>query len=378
MTLTQTLPPPAPSRSNARRIRVVHLVSTLNIGGLEKVVYDLVRCANLEAFDVRVVCVGEVGALGPDFERLGIPVEGLHLIGKGTLRTGWHLAKRLKELRVDVLHTHNPTPHAVGAIGRKLAQVPVLVHTKHGQNYPGNWQKVLVNRVASWFTDRVIPVSHNAAAISEKVERVSAHKISVIHNGIDVEEFVPVDFAELNPLHAIHVARFSRPKDFATLLKATKLVVGQEPLFELKLVGDGPERRAVEQLCDELDVQKNVKILGFRSDVQALLRQSGLAILSTLREGLSITLLEAMASGLPVVATNVGGNPEVVNDGETGLLVPPKSPEAMAAAMLKIIQTPGLAHSMGRAGRRRVETEFNLRTVVMKYESLYRELLSRR
>jgi glycosyltransferase involved in cell wall biosynthesis len=378
MTLVETMLPVAPRRLETRKIRVVHLVSTLNIGGLEKVVFDLVRCSDKEAFDVRVLCVGEVGALGPDFERLGVPVEGLHLIGQGTIRTGWRLARRLKQLQIDVLHTHNPTPHAVGAIARQLASIPVLVHTKHGQNYPGKWQKVLVNRVASWFSDRVVPVSRNAATISETVEGVSRRKISVIHNGIDVAEFASVDTLNLNPLQAIHVARLSRPKDFDTLLKATRLVARQEPSFELQLVGDGPERQNVERLCDELNLRDNVKMLGFRSDVRALLQSSGLAILSTMREGLSITLLEAMASALPVVATNVGGNPELVEDGKTGLLVPPQSPEAMARAMLKIIQTPGLAEELGRGGRRRVEEEFNLRTVVRTYESLYRELLAKR
>ena len=155
-----------------------------------------------------------------------------------------------------------------------------------------------------------------------------------------------------------------------------KLVVNESPSFHLDIVGDGPHRKRIEAHCDELQLRRYVTFHGFRNDVQDLLSERGIFILSTTTEGLSITLLEAMASGLPIVATRVGGNPEVVIDGETGLLVPPKSPREMADAILSLIRDPARAAQMGTAGRTRVEEQFDVRKVAARYETLYREILA--
>src|SRR6516162_11888648 len=131
------------------RLRVVHLVLTLNVGGLEKFVYDLVRFADHDRLSLRVLCLGETGALAPDFEKIGVPVESLDIHGKGIMRGILAVARRLRELRPDVLHTHNPTAHLLGAPAAWLGLVPVTVHTKHGRNYPHVKRLVMANRVAS-------------------------------------------------------------------------------------------------------------------------------------------------------------------------------------------------------------------------------------
>jgi sugar transferase (PEP-CTERM/EpsH1 system associated) len=362
-----------------KALRVVHLVSTLNIGGLEKVVYDLARLADADRVEVRVLCLGEFGALAQDFRDKGIRVESLGVLGKGTIRAVPALARWLRQVRPEVLHTHNPAPHLIGALAAKWAGVPVVVHTKHGRNYPGEFRKVWSNRIASWFTDRLVAVSEDAATVSTDIEHVPADKVSVILNGIDLDQFAPVSNAAATTLRAIHVGRLIYPaKDQKTLLRSVRLVVDEVPDFALDLVGDGPHRDMMETLCRELDLQANVRFLGFRSDVHQLLSQSHLFVLSSQQEGLSITLLEAAATGLPIVATRVGGNPEVVADGQTGLLVPPEDPAAMAQAILQLIREPELARQMGRAGRQRVEERFDLRKVVARYEDLYFELLARK
>jgi glycosyltransferase involved in cell wall biosynthesis len=363
-----------------RRIRVVHLVSALNIGGLEKVVFDLVRLTNPEEFDVRVLCLGEAGALASDFEALRVKVTSLGMLGRGKLRGILAIANNLRRDRPNVLHTHNPSPHFQGALAARLSDVPVVVHTKHGRNYPDQWRKVWANRIATWFTSRVVAVSSNAADVARTVERIAANKVEVICNGIDLDRFNGRNAPQSrDPRRAIHVARISDPpKDHATLLRAVRRVVDAEPTFHLNIVGDGPQRNEMECLCRELRLENHVAFLGFRSDVNELLDQCGLFLLSTTTEGLSITLLEAMANCLPVVTTRVGGNPEVVADGRTGLLVPAGREEVMAAAMLRIIQEPGLATEMGSQGRLAVEERFDLRKVVARYEEIYCELLAKR
>lgn len=379
MSTTQAESRSTASASTDRPLRVVHLVSTLNIGGLEKVVYDLVRLADPDRQTVNVICLGEVGALGGDFEAQGIAVEGLHVINRGTLRSVRALMRRLRDLRPDVLHTHNITPHFVGGLAARLAWVPVVVHTKHGRNYPEIRRKVLVNRFASWLSDRVVPVSGDAADVAIQIEKVPESKVEVIRNGIDLDLFPQAPRPIRGTVRrAIHVARLIYPtKDQNTLLKAVRLVADVEPNFVLDIVGDGPHRQFLENLSTELNLGKHLNFLGFRSDVHQLLAAAEFFVLSSVKEGLSITLLEAMATGLPIVATRVGGNPEVVADGETGLLAPVGNPEALAEAMLTLLRDPQRADQMGAAGRQRVEEHFDLRKVAGRYDALYRSLLAR-
>lgn len=363
----------------SNRIRVVHLVSTLNIGGLEKVVCDLVREVERENIHAEVVCLGEIGALADEFKSLDVTVTALNVLGNGILAPANALLRYLQSTSFDVLHTHNETPHLAGALVRCRLRVPVLVHTKHGRNQPDKWKRVAMNRFSAWMSDVVVAVSHDAADVCRGIERIPERKIRVIHNGIDLQRFVPhQEVTSERVLRAIHVARIADPpKDHATLLRAVRLVVDQIPSFQLEIVGDGPSRPEIEFLCGQLDLRENVTFSGFRSDVAKRLSKSGLAILSSLTEGLSITLLEAMAMGLPVVATNVGGNKEVVVHDETGLLVPPRQPSLMASAILEFIRSPAGAAEMGRSGRRRVETRFGLPNVARQYEELYASLLRR-
>jgi sugar transferase (PEP-CTERM/EpsH1 system associated) len=357
-------------------IRVVHLVAALNIGGLEMVVLDLVRFADCR-FRLHVLCLDDRGALAPRFEALGVAVESLDAGNRGRGKTLLRLIGRLAELRPDVLHTHNPRPHLLGVIAGRAAGVPVVVHTKHGRNYPERRRAVLLNRLAAQFTDRVVPVSADAGQVARQIEHVPAGKVHVIRNGIDLARFLPAPQCN-GSRRLIHVARLDPIKDQATLLRAVRLIASVMPEVRLDIVGDGSARPALEQLTDSLQLRGHVRFLGFRSDVSECLAQADLFVLSSLKEGISLTLLEAMATGLPIVATDVGGNREVVSHGETGLLVPAQSPELLAAAIQTILGQPELARRMGAAGRQRVEAQFDLRQVVRQYEEMYVALLRRK
>lgn len=362
---------------SADRIRVVHLVSTLNIGGLEKVVYDLVRCTDRDTFSVTVLCLGEVGALGPAFEEIGVPVESLGLGERGAFGRIPAVAKRLSDLRPDILHTHNAAPHLCGAIAGWLRGGIGVVHTKHGQNRPHSRKSLLANRIAAWFTDWIVPVSNDAAEIVRNLEHVPQRKVQLIRNGVDLERF---RYHSRPDGHvgskAIHVARLINVvKDQVTLLHAVRLVANEDPSFVLDIVGDGPDRLELEELCDQLQLRPHVRFLGFRDRIHDLLIESAFFVLSSTSEGLPITLLEAMATGLPTVATNAGGIPELVVHGKTGLLVPPRSPDALASAMLEILRNPSRAREMGAASRERVAEHFDINRVTARYEELYRSLL---
>ena len=224
---------------------------------------------------------------------------------------------------------------------------------------------------------QIVAVSRDAADVAREIEKVPSRKIEVIRNGIDLEKF---PFAERSSRgvrrRAIHVARISyAAKDQRTLLRAVRIVADAEPDFVIDIVGDGADRADLEAFCDELGLRAHVNFLGFRDDVHDLLSQTEFFVLSSVTEGVSITLLEAAANGLPIVATAVGGNSEVVVDGVSGLIVPPRSPEALAAAMLELLRDAPRACRMGRAGRQHVEENFNLRRTVARYQGLYESLL---
>jgi glycosyltransferase involved in cell wall biosynthesis len=223
--------------------------------------------------------------------------------------------------------------------------------------------------------NRVVGVSKDIAELAAQ-SGIRRDRIAAIWNGIDVEKFPYCGPAACGP--AILVARLAPEKDISTLLRATSLVAEQVPEFTLRLVGDGPCRPSLEALATELKIRSRVEFVGQAIDVRQQLRQASMFVLPSLSEGVSLSLLEAMATGLPVIATRVGGNVEVVEHGKTGFLVPPADPSEMAEAILRLAKDPALGRCIGVAGRMRCENAFNVRGMIRAYEELYCECLSKR
>jgi sugar transferase (PEP-CTERM/EpsH1 system associated) len=360
------------------KIRVVHLVRTLDVGGLEQVVFDLVANRSA-AIDASILCMEARGQIAERFEGIGVGVEALELGGQSLSRRIWALSSALRRLRPNVVHTHNSGPHVNGAIAAVLTRVPVLLHTKHGRNYVNDRKKRWQNRLASQLSSKVVAVSHDAAAVARELEKVPARHVEVVHNGIDLDRFHanPSPFSQANEFRAVHVARLNRVKDQVTLLRATQLVSTELAGFRLDIIGDGPAREELLQLSSELGLQSHVHFHGMQEDVPDRLAQADMFVLSSVSEGICLTLLEAMAAGLPVVATDVGGNGEIVDAGYTGLLVPARDPAAMAVAIVRLCRKAEESRQMGQRGRARVEKLFSVQSMVAKYEALYRELLRR-
>jgi sugar transferase (PEP-CTERM/EpsH1 system associated) len=348
------------------------------MGGLENVVFNLVRCCTADVVPACVLCLQEAGALAPQFERIGVAVETLSKPPGSIWKRVIQVAGALRRARADVLHTHNPGPHLHGALAAKLAGVPVLVHTKHGRNFVDRPLAVRLNRFAAALSDCVVAVSEDAARVALDLEKVSPTKVRIIRNGVDLDRFQyrPPRRSD-EGIRAVTVARLDPIKDQVTLLRAVRLVVDKEPAFTLDIVGDGPSRPELELLRGTLGLARHVRFHGFQHDVQPYLAQSDYFVLSSLSEGIPLTLLEAMAVGLPGVATDVGGNREVVVSGETGYLVPAEAPGALADAMLLVQADPMGLDRMGRAARHRVDSMFALRDVVARYEGIYFECLAR-
>lgn len=368
---------PAPRGvGSGRSLTVAHVVTTLAIGGLEKVVLDLVRCRTRPTFGAHVFCLDAAGVLQQEFHESGAPVEVIGTHGS-VFRRILRLARRLRDVRPDVLHTHNPQAHLHGAWAAKLAGVPVVVHTRHGRDRHDRPALAALSRMATAWTTRFVAVSEDTARVAREIERVPAEKLLVIHNGIELERFPSSERGAAQPrARAVTVSRLDPIKDQATMLRATRLVADKIPGFRLDVVGDGPSRPNLQAIRTALGLEDQVSLHGYHADVVPFLAAADVFVLSSISEGISIALLEAMASGLPAVATDVGGNREVIVSGRTGFLTPVGSAEALAAAMIDLQLNPGVLNRMGRASRKRIEADFNLRHVVARYEAMYCRCLS--
>ena len=353
-------------------LRVCHVSLTLKTGGLERLLADISRHYNADQCRPEFLALNEVGRFADVIRDAGCNVHTLQPAGRfGQLR---QMARLFRAGRFDVVHTHNTYPHIYASIAARLAGVPVVVNTRHGQRAGHGWKSRTQFRWASHLVDRIIAVSDDAAQLCVNADGVSSRKVVRVWNGIDIDDF-HFSGPALAPV-AISVARLSAEKDFPTLLRAISIAVQQIPDLVLKLVGDGPERGRLEQLAQELNLTRHVEFLGERKDVPALLAQAGFFVTASLTEGISLTLLEAMAVGLPVIATRVGGNSEIVDAPRTGELVQPGDAAELASAIVAMCQRPDRWRALGQAGRERVEQHFEVRRMVSDYEHLYRELLA--
>ena len=318
------------------------------------------------------VALAGLGKPADDLQQLGFPVHSAGALASGKIGRLRQLVRMFRENEIDIVHSHNTLAHFYAAVAAKLAGVPVVINTQHGRGCGDSWKARLQFRLANRLTDRIIGVSEDAAALCRRDDRWSGQKTTAIWNGIDLNRFEYRGPASC-PV-AISVARLSPEKDFSTLLRATALVTRHHPDFRLKIVGDGRERSHLEQLTRDLQLKKNVDFLGECSDVPQKLAEAGFFVSASRTEGISLTLLEAMAVGLPIVATSVGGNPEIVQRGMTGELVPSAHPENLAEAICGMLDKNTEWPAIGRLARQRVERHFDVRQMVGKYEALYDEL----
>jgi len=365
-----------------RDVRVTHVVYTLDVGGLEN---GLVNIVNDEASGIRhaIICLKRVGALRG---RLGRGVEVFEL-GKRPghdVRAFVRLARLFRQLRSDIVHSRNwGTVDAV--LAARLAGVPAVVHGEHGYDSDDpegrNRWKRRVRRACGGLIDRFVVVSDDLHRWLTSRVGIPERKVVKIANGVDIQRFAPGDGAtvrrELNlPTDAFvvgTVGRLEAVKNQASLIRAFATLAVTHPEVVLVIAGDGRCRSSLEDLARQSNVATRVRFLGERSDVPRLLQAMDVFVLPSVAEGMSNTLLEAMASGLPIVATRVGGSPEVVADGINGLLVE-SLPEALAAAIERYVNEPPVRSQHGIASRRRAAEVFSLERMRGAYAGLYRQL----
>ena len=365
------------------------VIPTLTPAGAERVVVHLLQYHDRTKYQPVCICLGN--PVGSHYEEivsaLNIP---LHFLGKGD-KADWGVYRRLdalfRQYRPAIVHTHLLGLNYAYPLMLKY-RTPVRVHTFHSLAWReigvrvGKWVRTLAFR---YRIGRVIPVAI-ADEVARTIEQVYGYKNPpVIPNGIPVDEYAPdpekrarfraTYGVEPDALVIVHVGRFVELKNHALLLRAFAQLRGEQPLY-LWLVGDGELRGAMEQLARELGVAARVRFWGVRSDVADILNAADVFTLPSKYEGNPMSVMEAMAAGLPVVATAVGGVPELVLQGATGLLVPNENEQALFQALQTLIAAPDLRATMAAQARQVALERFDARQMTHAYESLYESILA--
>ena len=365
------------------QVRVVHLVEDLGLGGLERVVQALARNAERARYGLEIVCAVRGGPMAAEIESEGTPVRvlGLRSYYAGDVLRA---ARALKAARADVVHSHG---HFAGVLARAAAWwsgIPAVVHHLHTADGRLAARHRRLERLLARVTDRVLCCSRAVERHAHEDLGLSRELTLTVLNGIEPPpqvtrpEALRLLGADLTPPLVACVGGLAPHKGQEHLLRAGALL-GDSFAGTLVLVGDGPERPRLEALAAACGMASRVVFLGARPDVRRLLPAFDLVVVPSVeREGLGLAALEAMDAGRPVVATRVGGLPEAIEDGRTGLLVPPRDAAALGGAIRSVLDRPDAGRSFGEAGRLRIAALFRAREMARRVESVYEEALGER
>jgi len=367
-----------------RKIKVLHIIPNFGTGGAERFVVDLLENTDRKKFDVAAVSLyGETGTiLEKEIRSKNLKVYYLDKHRGLDLSMIPKLYRLIKHCRPDVVHSHRYVLRY--ALWPSIfCNVPVRVHTFHSiAQKEVDWVGKLIHKIAFTFGG-VVPVSISEE-VADSVRLVYGAKLQspVIFNGVDTKRFAcsncKKEKQEGGEIILLHVGRFSPSKNHKLLIEAFSYALNQNPNLRLWLVGDGELRPSIEEMVQKLGLGDRIRFLGIRSDVHKLLEQADVFVLSSDWEGMPLSILEAMAAGKPVVATSVGGVPELVENGLTGLLVPPDDANALAEALLLLAKEPELRQVMGQNGQKKAIDCFDISRTAREYEALYCRLLEER
>lgn len=335
---------------------------------------ELVSNTDPAKFRIFILCINSLGPIAKELMERDIYVSRVARMTRGSsFFYPRPLINALKKLQPDIVHIHSGC-WLKSAIAARLAGVKHIFYTEHGRTFPEKKMGLLLDIIASKLTDQVITVSKNLEDYMARYVLSKNIKLSTISNGIDVGRFYL--YRNLNKdRHLVIgiVARLSPVKNIETLLHAIKIVIAHCPDIVVNIVGDGPEKENLITLSAQLQIQDKVNFLGFRRDIPEIVSQFDIFVLCSLSEGTSITLLEAMAAGKPIVATNVGGTPVLVKDGEGGFLFVPGDVAMFAGHIMKLVTDHQLRVKMGEYNISRVAQYFSVKAMVHEYERLYLE-----
>lgn len=367
-------------------VRIVYLITGLSTGGSETALAMLLARLDRDRFHPTVVCLKNGDTpIGAEIRSLDIPVLDLDLVRPARIGALWRLYSLFHDTRPEIVHAWLFHAVVVARLLGRMAGVPIVISARQNVNL-GSPFRDMVNRLTIGTDDQVIAVSEAARRVDIERAGAAREKVVVVYNGVDLGAYPPVTpqmRAEARSALGLPsgiklvgtVARLHPSKGIDCLITAAAQVLARLPHTRFLVVGDGTERAALERLARELGIADRLFFLGERRDVSFLLPGLDLFVLPSREEGMGIALIEAMASGVPVVATATGGIVEVVEDTVSGFLVPPGDANALAATIISALNAPRLADQMSTNARQRVAAMFSINTTVRRTQEIYEALL---
>jgi len=365
----------------------MQVIGDMEVGGVERLAGTLAVRLRADGFACSVCALGRDGRLGDELRCAGVPVYALGRRPGLDFRVVRRLSALLRRQRVDVLHTHHTGALVYGLPAALAAGIGAVVHTEHSHDVlDGNRRLRLIERLLTRFTSATTCVTEEVSQYLSTQVGIPTRRLTVLPNGVDTDAFAPgapdpgliADLGLEGGRVVGTVGRLDPLKDQATLLKAFAVVRSALPDAKLVIVGDGPLRSELEELAVQIGVQGAVRFVGTRGDVADILRAFDVFVLSSTHEGLPLALLEAMSTGLPVVATAVGGVPRVVEHTASGFLCPPGDVDALAGLVVQLLKDSRLRAAVGQNARARVEAGFSVHSMVEAYRGVYEAALRRR
>ncbi len=365
-------------------ISILYVVTELDVGGAEKMLYELAVRARSAGHGVNVVCLYGKGDVARWLEREGIRAESLGMAGRMDVRVLPRLVRVIRRVKPDVLHSFLFHANVAGRLAGRMAGVPVVIGSVRVEE--PRRHHLLFDRLTAWATDAETCVSESVADYTERRAGIARSKLVVIRNGVVAAE---ADAGARKKARAVlgldggwpvvgSIGRLDRQKGMDVLLSAFQEVLEKVPDARLVVAGGGPDRKALELAAARAGISARVRFLGFRAGAAKLAACFDVFVLASRWEGLPNVLLEAMAAGCPAVATAVGGVPELIKNGRTGILVPPDDAAALAKAVTGLLQDEESAAQMGQEARRWVVERFGMERMWEKTAALYEELLARK
>ena len=368
-----------------RPFHVLQIIDSMSLGGAEVLLRDITHALLANKHRVSV-CYNTDGPIAKEIKALGVPITRLPRFGRVDLFLLWRIFSKIKQLKPDLVHTHLFKSDFHGRLAARLAGTPVVVSTLHNCH---NWAKnpILGNIYGAnaRLADHIIAVSDEVRDYAIQYSHIDPKKITTITNAIPLARFehnrsagalirqefnIPLD----SPVIGI-IARLTKQKDHDNFLHAAQKILQVAPEAYFLIVGDGALSTSLKSLAVSLGIQNSTIFCGNRQDIPAVMAALDILVFSSRWEGLPVVLLEGLASSLPVVATHVGGVPGVIENGVTGLLVPPADSDALASSCISLVNDGALRERIGKAGYDHVQANYGMDGMVNKTISLYQSLL---
>lgn len=367
-------------------IKILYIMRNMAAGGAEVFLLSMLRKLNRQEFSPEVLGIYGGGALEKEFEDIGVPTHTMQFRGLADVSNYLALCNLMRSRRYEIVHTKLFHADLVGRVCGRLAGIPAIISSIENVH---DWTKECTprQRVKEWVCRSTAQVNHRIIAVSDMIRETLVHRvgvapgcIEVIYNGVDIDMFDPrkvqgslkqeLGLSDKDCLVGI-IGALNRNKNQKVLIEAAAQLVDKGKVVHVAMIGRG-EQQDLRRLSEELGVSAQVHFLGTRRDIPQILKSLDIYVVTSFSEGISISLLEAMSMQKAVVATRVGGNPEVVSSDEVGVLVPPGRPDILATEILNLLAQPDQLLCLGENARQRVEKVFNLAPIVTRYEQVYK------